>query len=40
LDGYNIKQLEELEFEHFTVNHNFNFVDPEVGIHNQHVEGM
>ena len=31
--AYKTKELEKADFEHFKVNHKYNFVDPDTGIH-------
>ena len=38
--GYKTAKLEKSGFEHFKVNHRFNFVDPKTGAHTQNVERM
>lgn len=38
--GYKTAELEEAGFQHFTVNHRYNFVDPETGANTQQVERM
>ena len=38
--GYQTDQLELAGFEHFKVNHRFNFVDSQTGAHTQTVERM
>src|SRR5258705_8708682 len=38
--GYRTVEPEEAGFEHFNVNHHFNFVDPQTGVHTQNVERM
>ena len=38
--GYKTQELEEAGFEHFKVNHRYNFVDPDTGVHTQTVERM
>ena len=39
--GYRTVELEEaVGFEHFKVNHHFNFVDPQTGVRTQNVERM
>lgn len=38
--GYKSEELEKAGFAHFTVNHKYNFVDPETGANTQQVERM
>lgn len=38
--AYKTQELERAGFEHFKVNHRYNFVDPETGAHTQTVERM
>jgi transposase-like protein len=38
--AYKTAELEKAGFEHFKVNHKYNFVDPETGAHTQTVERM
>jgi transposase-like protein len=38
--GYKTNDIEEAGFEHFKVNHKYNFVDPTTGVHTQTVERM
>ena len=38
--GYKTEDLEKAGFEHFRVNHTYNFVDPNDGTHTQHIERL
>lgn len=38
--GYKSNELEEAGFEHFKVNHRFNFIDPTTGAHTQTIERL
>ncbi|XP_035224743.1 uncharacterized protein LOC118197352 [Stegodyphus dumicola] len=38
--SYCTEKLEEESFEHFKVNHKYNFVDPETGTHTQKIERL
>ena len=38
--GYQTNNMEKEGFQHATVNHHFNFIDPESGTHTQTVERM
>ncbi|XP_039279151.1 uncharacterized protein LOC120350347 [Nilaparvata lugens] len=38
--GYKSEELENAGFTHFTVNHKYNFVDPDTGASTQYVERM
>lgn len=38
--AYKTAELEKVGFEHFKVNHKYNFVDPDTGTHTQTVERM
>ena len=38
--GYQTKELKKANFDHFKVNHRYNFVDPETGVHTQTIERM
>ena len=38
--AYKTDELQEAGFEHYKVNHRFNFVDPETGVHTQNIERM
>ena len=38
--GYKTNDLEDAAFTHYKVNHRYNFVDPETGVHTQTVERM
>lgn len=38
--AYKTNELEQAGFEHFKVNHNYNFIDPETDAHTQNVERM
>ena len=38
--GYKSEELTQAGYEHFQVNHNINFVDPETGAHTQNDERL
>ena len=38
--AYKTKELEKAGFEHFKVNHKYNFVNPDSGVHTQTVERL
>ena len=38
--GYSTDQLQAAGYDHMTVNHKYNFVDPIIGVHTQNVERM
>ena len=38
--GYNHDELLESEFSHFTVNHRYNFIDPETAANTQKIERL
>ena len=38
--GYRTTELEEAGFSHMTVNHRYNFLDPDSGVHTQGIERL
>jgi len=37
LHGYKTDELQNTRFQHLTVNHTYNFVDPQTGAHTQNI---
>lgn len=38
--GYKTDELQNVGFHHLTVNHTYNFVDPQTGPHTQNIERL
>lgn len=38
--GYKTDELQNTEFNHLTVNHNYNFVYPQTGVYTQNIKKL